>query len=72
MLLSILPAALIRALDTLRENKRVEPRVMMLRKADAELNDSSHGRSNNSFNPSGNNSDVIVNLDAIHRYFPPG
>jgi hypothetical protein len=53
MLVWLCAAALIRALDTLRENKRVEHRVMKFRKPDAELNDTINARSNNSFNASG-------------------
>jgi hypothetical protein len=59
MLGQIPPARLIRALDTLRENKRVERRVTNLRTASAKLNGTSHGRSNNSFNASGISLDVI-------------
>ena len=58
-------AGLIRALDTLRENKRVEHRVPTLRTASADLNDTIEGRSNNSFNRSGISLLVIENLDAI-------
>jgi hypothetical protein len=45
---------LIRALDTLRENKGVERRVMKLRTASAKLNDRINGRSNYSLNPTPN------------------
>jgi hypothetical protein len=56
-------ARLIRALDTLRENIGVEHRVMELRKADPMLNDTFKGRSNNSFNASGNSAAFIENLN---------
>ena len=59
------PARLIRALDTLRINKRDEQRVMRLRKADAELNARIKGRSNNSFDASGISLDFIVNSDVV-------
>jgi hypothetical protein len=48
----LFPGGLIRALDTLRENKRVEHRVPTLRTASADLNDTIEGRSNNSFDRS--------------------
>jgi len=41
---------LIRALDTLRVKQRVEAHLVKLGKTDAELNDTIHGRSNNSLN----------------------
>jgi hypothetical protein len=50
---------LIRALDTVRENKRVELSMMKRRRTDAELNALIEGRSNNSFNASGRSLDVI-------------
>jgi hypothetical protein len=67
----MLPAALIRALDTLRENKRVEQHVMQLRKADAKLKDTIYRRSNNSFNASGISMDVIRKIGCFSQYFPP-
>ena len=56
-------ARLIRALDTLRENKRVEHRVPTLRTASADLNDTIEGRSNNSFDASGISVPLIANLN---------
>ncbi len=47
------------ALDTLRETREAKACVVKLRKTDAELNDTIKGRSNNSFDASGNSSDVI-------------
>ena len=47
-------ARLIRALDTLRKNKTAEARVAKLRKALLMLKGQLNGRSNNSFNASGN------------------
>ena len=55
----MLPARLIRALDTLRINKTAKARMMSLRNANAELSSFNQGRSNNSFNASGISSDVI-------------
>jgi hypothetical protein len=55
----------IRALDTLRENQRVEHRVMKLSEVSAKLNDNINRRSNNSFNRSGISYIFIVNLDVI-------
>jgi hypothetical protein len=67
LLVAVCAAALIRALDTLRVNKRVEHRVMKLRTASAELKAFNHGRSNNSFNASGMSLLLIENLphDAV-------
>jgi hypothetical protein len=67
----MLPAALIRALDTLRENKIVESQVAKLRKTDAGLNAILDGRSNNSLNASGNSLDVIREIEGFSQSFPP-
>ena len=65
----MLPAASIRALDTLRENKRIELRVMRLRKSDATLNGTINGRSNKRFDRSGMSLAFIVNL-AVPQILP--
>jgi len=44
---------------------------MKLRKADAELNDTLEGRSNNSFNASGISMDVIRQIEGFSQFFPP-
>jgi hypothetical protein len=71
MLVSLSPARLIRALDTLRVNKTAKAWVMKLKKTCAELNDILIGRSNNSFNASGNSSDVIRKVEGFSQFFPP-
>jgi hypothetical protein len=55
----MLPARLIRALDTLCVNKGIKYRVMQLSAASTKLNDIISARSNNSFNASGISLDVI-------------
>jgi hypothetical protein len=62
---------LIRALDTLRENKRVKIGVAQLGKRNAKLNDRIKGRSNNSFNRSGMSLPFIVNLKASLKISRP-
>jgi hypothetical protein len=56
------PGGSIRALDTLRIDRIVERRVVNLRTASAKLNDRITGRSNNSFDPTGNSPAFIENL----------
>jgi hypothetical protein len=64
IILAVRRARLIRALDTLRKNKRAEPCVAQARKTNTALNDTLKGRSNNSFDASGISEPVIEKLDA--------
>jgi hypothetical protein len=68
---AILPARLIRALDTLRKNKTAEPCESQAGRANAALNGTSHGRSNNSFNASGISMDVIREIGCLSHCSPP-
>jgi hypothetical protein len=68
----VVRAQLIRALDTLRINKRVKHLVMQLRKANEALNDTIEGRSNNSLNRSGMSLIFIRKIEGLLRFFPPG
>ena len=61
--MQLIPARLIRALDTLRENKTAKVCVVLTRKPDAELNDILNGRSNNSLDASGFSALLMGNLN---------